>query len=132
MIKKISLLFVTSFLLTACTGTPTSTDMTPTTAPTMAATSSADASPSAESKKMMMYTMAEVAMHKTPSDCWFVINDMVLDVSNFGTKHPGGEAVYAGCGKDATAMFTTRANGEKHSEKAWSFLPNFQIGTLSK
>jgi cytochrome b involved in lipid metabolism len=79
------------------------------------------------------YTMDEIASHKTPEDCWFVIDGKVYDVSGFGEKHAGGEAVYLGCGKDATEMFNDRPNGSgSHSEEARSFLPNFEIGVLAE
>lgn len=86
----------------------------------------ADASPA--------YTMDEVSKHTTPEDCWFVIADKVYDASNAGTKHPGGDAVYQGCGKDATTLFETRpmGSGTPHSEKARGYLKNYEIGTLQK
>lgn len=78
------------------------------------------------------YTMEEVAMHTTPEDCWFVINDTVYNVTGFGDKHGGGEAIYEGCGKDATELFETRpmGSGTPHSDKARGFMGNFEIGEL--
>ena len=77
--------------------------------------------------------MIEVSAHATPDDCWFVIAGTVYDVTGFGAKHGGGDAVYEGCGKDATALFETRpmGSGTPHSEKARGFLPNFAIGKLA-
>jgi cytochrome b involved in lipid metabolism len=78
------------------------------------------------------YTIVEVAKHTTEDDCWFVIDGKVYDVSGFGDKHGGGESVYEGCGLDATELFETRpmGSGTPHSDKARSFMPNFEIGTL--
>jgi cytochrome b involved in lipid metabolism len=80
------------------------------------------------------YTLDDVAKHSTPDDCWIVLHGKVYDVSGFGTSdHPGGEAVYEGCGVDATELFETRpmGSGTPHSEKAREFTDNFYVGDLS-
>merc|ERR1719387_3417739 len=52
------------------------------------------------------YTMEEVAKHNKKGDCWVVLNDQVLDVSNFLKDHPGGElAILTFSGKNATEEF---------------------------
>lgn len=78
------------------------------------------------------YAMEEVAMHSTKDDCWFVIDGIVYNVSGFGERHGGGEAVYEGCGKDATELFETRpmGSGTPHSDRARGFMGNFEIGEL--
>lgn len=79
------------------------------------------------------YTLAEVAAHNIPQDCWLVLNGKVYNVSGFGdTQHPGRQAVYQGCGKDATSLFETRPMGSNtpHSDRARDLLPNFYIGDL--
>jgi cytochrome b involved in lipid metabolism len=50
-------------------------------------------------------TLAEVAAHNQASDCWMVIDKDVLNVTSFVDKHPGGEVITEGCGKDATGYF---------------------------
>ncbi len=82
----------------------------------------------------LVYTMDEVSAHATSTDCWFVIGENVYDVSNAGTKHPGGDALYEGCGEDATTLFETRpmGSGTPHSEKAREYLKNYEIGVLAK
>merc|ERR1712187_793660 len=51
-------------------------------------------------------TMAEVGKHTTKTDCWVVLHDKVLNVTNFLSQHPGGElAILTFAGKDATAEF---------------------------
>ncbi len=83
-----------------------------------------------------VYTLDQVAAHNTaPGDCWLVIEGNVYNVSNFAQSgHPGGEAVYQGCGTDATQLFNFRpmGSGTPHSDQARSFLPNFLIGTISQ
>ena len=90
------------------------------------------------------YTMEEVAQHGAePLDenanpdsysCWVVIHDKVYDVTNFLDSHPGGEAIYEGCGTDATILFETRPQGSStpHSATARSLLEQYYIGDLKK
>ncbi|RJQ34013.1 hypothetical protein C4566_02700 [Candidatus Parcubacteria bacterium] len=82
------------------------------------------------------YDLAEISKHSTAEDCWLLIDGKVYDVTAFiaSGKHGGGDAILAGCGIDATELFKTRpmGTGTDHSEKAYSFLPNFYIGDLKK
>merc|ERR1711920_682820 len=55
---------------------------------------------------MSAYTKEEVAKHTTKTDCWVILNDKVLNVTNFLSQHPGGElAILTFAGKDATEEF---------------------------
>lgn len=78
------------------------------------------------------YTLAQVAEHATPPDCWLALSGKVYNVTNFiaANQHPGGAAILAGCGKDATAMFENRPNGTAHSAQARELVKNFYIGDL--
>merc|ERR1711957_885327 len=52
------------------------------------------------------YTKEDVAKHTTKNDCWVILNDRVLNVTNFLSEHPGGElAILTFAGKDATEEF---------------------------
>merc|ERR1719420_2462221 len=52
------------------------------------------------------FSLDEVATHNNKSDCWVVLHDRVLDVTDFLKDHPGGElAIITFAGKDATAEF---------------------------
>jgi len=51
------------------------------------------------------YTMSDVSVHASKSDCWMVIENSVYNVTAFVDKHPGGEVILEGCGKDATSYF---------------------------
>jgi cytochrome b involved in lipid metabolism len=51
------------------------------------------------------YTLAEISVHNNRTDCWMVINGDVLNTTDFISKHPGGERILEGCGKDATPLF---------------------------
>merc|ERR1719331_1899100 len=37
-------------------------------------------------------TVEEVAAHDKPGDVWIIVNNKVIDVSEFVKTHPGGEA----------------------------------------
>jgi len=80
-------------------------------------------------------TLAEISKHSTKDNCWFAIDGKVYDVTKYAASgmHKGGDTIYEGCGKDATTLFNTRpmGSGTPHSDKARSYLPNFQIGILN-
>ena len=38
------------------------------------------------------FSVAEVANHNTPLDCWAIVNNKVYDMSNYANKHPGGDS----------------------------------------
>lgn len=80
------------------------------------------------------YSMSDIALHNSSEDCWFAIEGKVYDVTEYvkGGKHPGGDTVTLGCGKDATDLFTNKVDkGQNHSDKAWNFLETFYIGDLA-
>jgi cytochrome b involved in lipid metabolism len=81
------------------------------------------------------YTLSQVAEHDSAEDCWMVIDGNVYDVTEFiaDKSHPGGDAILAGCGIDATELFNTRpmGSGTAHSDAARSLLQKFEIGSLN-
>jgi cytochrome b involved in lipid metabolism len=75
-------------------------------------------------------TMDMVAGHASATDCWMVIDGKVIDVSNFVGKHPGGDVIVQGCGKDATALFN---NTPQHLRGvAQTLLGTLAIGKLAQ
>jgi cytochrome b involved in lipid metabolism len=55
-----------------------------------------------EAKKNVI-EMEEVEQHKGKTDCWIVYHDMVLDVTDYLSKHPGGKrSILVFGGKDCT------------------------------
>ncbi|MFH1442868.1 MAG: cytochrome b5-like heme/steroid binding domain-containing protein [Candidatus Micrarchaeota archaeon] len=139
--KHLILPLMLSLLLFGCTSntdnqaasappaiTPTNEIQTTTTQITTTVPTSAP-SPSSEVKT---YTLADISQHSIKGDCWLAIYGKVYDVSEY-TKHPGGDAILEGCGKDATELFETRpmGSGMAHSEEAQSMLPNYYIGELA-
>ena len=80
-----------------------------------------------KSKKWQEYTLAEVAKHNKKSDAWIVINGKVADITKWIPKHPGGDIIMKGVGKDATNLF----NSIGHDEYARKILKTYQIGILA-
>ncbi len=97
-------------------------------------TSSAASGASGVTSAEKEYTLEEIAMHATKTDCWFAIEGTVYDVTKYieANKHAGGDAILEGCGKDATTLFNTRpmGSGTPHSDKARGYVKNFKIGML--
>lgn len=77
------------------------------------------------------YSLSEVTEHSTQESCWIAIEGKVYDVTSFTPTHPGGEAILAGCGKDATDMFNRRPEvNTPHSQSARDILTRYYIGEL--
>lgn len=77
-----------------------------------------------------MITMAEIATHNTRTDCWMSINGVVLDVTTFVDKHPGGDRILEGCGKDATPYFKKVPGHSSGIVKM--LLDKLKIGTVAQ
>ena len=59
------------------------------------------------------YTKAQVATHKSGSDCWSIINNKVYNLTSYVSSHPGGSAVISAiCGKDGTSAFSAQHGGQ--------------------
>ncbi len=92
-------------------------------APVAAPSPDATSSPSASA-----ITMADVAQHATPADCWSVVDGTVYDLTAWIGEHPGGPQVIEGmCGVDATQAFTDMHGGQ--AEPA-GVLAGFEVGPL--
>ena len=95
----------------------------PTTTPTPTPTKTTP-KPTAKS-----YTAAQVATHKTGSDCWSIINKKVYNLTSYVSSHPGGTAVISAiCGKDGTAAFSGQHGGQAAPT---SVLSGLLLGTLA-
>jgi len=71
-------------------------------------------------------SLEEVSKHASANDCWMMIDGQFYDLSSYiqSAKHPGGEKIVNGCGKDASAMF---AEIKKHDPRAREELVNHLI-----
>ncbi|MEY3483759.1 MAG: hypothetical protein RLZZ218_594 [Actinomycetota bacterium] len=95
----------------------------PTTTPTPTPTKT---TPKPTSKS---YTAAQVATHKTGSDCWSIINKKVYNLTSYVSSHPGGTAVISAiCGRDGTSAFSGQHGGEATPT---SVLSGLLLGTLA-
>jgi hypothetical protein len=73
------------------------------------------------------YTAQEVATHNQAKDCWVTVNGLVLDVTGYLDKHPGGAQLIArSAGLDVTRDFAAMF----HSVRAKAKLEELCIGRL--
>jgi hypothetical protein len=95
---------------------------------------------SGEQAGLPTYSMAEVATHKSKTDCWTVISGSVYDLTEFIPGHPGGDEILRACGIDGTTLFTQRetasgqevGSGTPHSSRAAAELAELKIGELAQ
>ncbi len=74
------------------------------------------------------FTLADVSKHGSKDDCYTTVRGEVYDVTSWVSKHPGGEkAILSICGKDGTALFEKKHDGQPRPENE---LSTFKIGTL--
>jgi len=72
------------------------------------------------------FSLAEVAKHNTPEDCWIAVAGGVYDATKYLEAHPGGaQSITMIAGTDATEDFEAI-----HSKKAWADLESFRVGSL--
>ena len=83
--------------------------------------------PSANDDKQ--YSLADIAVHNSREDCWMAIENEVYNVTEFISKHPGGDKILQGCGKDATSLFTSQP---AHKGNAQDIKEQYEIGKLKK
>jgi cytochrome b involved in lipid metabolism len=126
------ILAIVAITLANRTDTPPGTEEPTSSASPMGTSTPATSTPSTmgTSTSMKTYTMSEVAMHKTASDCWTVISGSVYNLTSFVTKHPGGvEAITKICGIDGTTIFNGQHGGMAPQAAA---LATVKIGTLAQ
>jgi cytochrome b involved in lipid metabolism len=115
--KYLAVILLGSLALAGCTAAPSNNNT--------------SGSSSSSSSASTTYTLADVAKHSTGSDCWMAIEGRVYDVTAFISRHPGGNEILRGCGKDATQLFETQGGEGSHSSTAREILNGLQIGTLA-
>jgi cytochrome b involved in lipid metabolism len=75
------------------------------------------------------YTIAQVALHATATDCWSAISGSVYNLTAFIPVHPGGTGTITRnlCGKDGTAAYLGQHDGSAAADDA---LAPLKIGVL--
>jgi len=85
----------------------------------------------ASTTEAKFYTLQEISLHNNRTDCWMAINGDVLDTTDFISKHPGGERIIEGCGKDATPLFN-QIPGHATKSVVKLLMKKMKIGELAK
>ncbi|MFA6081540.1 MAG: cytochrome b5-like heme/steroid binding domain-containing protein [Patescibacteria group bacterium] len=84
------------------------------------------------SPKAITLTTAEVSKHSTSTDCWFIINNSVYQVTEYLNAHPGGASIMIPyCGTDATVAYDTKDGRGSHSSTAAQDLASLKLGNLN-
>jgi cytochrome b involved in lipid metabolism len=74
------------------------------------------------------HSRAEVAKHNSPTNCWSVVSGKVYDLTNWVSRHPGGQkAIAEMCGAEGADEFLEQHSGDPAANKA---LAGYQIGVL--
>ena len=98
--------------------------------PSPRSSNSPSATPSSEPASIGGYSLNDVAMHNSRSDCWSVIGQKVYDLTKWISSHPGGSgAIISICGRDGTSSFMGQ---HQMSARAKSELAKFEIGALKQ
>lgn len=72
------------------------------------------------------YSMKEVSKHNSRKDAWTVIKGNVYDITDWIDKHPGGDIIMKGVGKDATQLFESIG----HPDYVKKILKKMKVGKL--
>jgi len=96
-------------------------------------TSQLSASPATETiSQETKLDSQQIALHKTPQDCWIIVENKVYDVTDFLSRHPGGgQLISPYCGMDATQPFLTQGGRGSHSSQAEQLLQLIYIGEVN-
>lgn len=88
--------------------------------------------PAPASGSEIRYTLAEVARHARPEDCWMAIRGDVYDLTAYLPEHPSRPAlINPWCGREATEAYNTKTKGRPHSADADELLAQYRIGTFA-
>ena len=88
-----------------------------------------DESKSSEAdNKDELISFSELRQYNGPFDAWTLVNDKLLDTTEFAKHHPGGEIILLSAGKDATVLFHSyHPRGHALPSAA---MKKLQIGTI--
>ena len=63
------------------------------------------ASPVESKPAQARFSLQEVALHNSPTDCWLIIRKKVYNVTPWIRRHPGGDLLLVKAGRDCTYLF---------------------------
>lgn len=74
-------------------------------------------------------SLAEVALHNKPDDCWTVIDGQVYDLSDYGQKHSSRPMIaLPSCGREASGGYRTKSKGRPYTPDTDTLPADFRIG----
>ena len=83
------------------------------------------------SRQSIDLSKSELIKHNTINNCWLLINNKVYAVSAYLRAHPGGVGTISPfCGKEASAAFNTKNQGQLHSNSADQLLAKYLLGNM--
>lgn len=85
---------------------------------------------SSKSAKITEYSFEEVRSHRSRTDAWLAIHGKVYDVTLFLSRHPGGDVLLTGLGRDATILFETHHNLVDNIDSVKKVMEKYQIGVV--
>lgn len=75
--------------------------------------------------------LSEIATHNSKDSCWTAIDGGVYDITNFISKHEGGDRILAVCGINGSDLFSGKnPMGRAHNQMAKTLLSKMKIGKL--
>ncbi|KAH7105184.1 oxidoreductase [Auriculariales sp. MPI-PUGE-AT-0066] len=81
-------------------------------------------------KRAHIYTVEDVATHKSAKDCWVARKGVVYNVTEFLADHPGGEDyILKYAGGDVDEVMADGSEHE-HSQSAYQMLSEYAVGKI--
>lgn len=84
------------------------------------------------SDKTKAIPLDEIKKHDSKESCWMAIEGKVYDVTEYIDKHPGGEHILKGCGRDMTASFQDKRKRGIFTKEAEEEIQQYLLGTFEE
>jgi 4-hydroxysphinganine ceramide fatty acyl 2-hydroxylase len=84
------------------------------------------------SKRVRIYTLEDVANHRTAESCWVVHSGKVYDITAFLPDHPGGDDIVIEHSGQEVDDFMNDPAFHDHSDSAFEMMPEFCIGRVGE
>eukprot|EP01113_Clastostelium_recurvatum_P043300 TRINITY_DN7132_c0_g1_i1.p1 TRINITY_DN7132_c0_g1~~TRINITY_DN7132_c0_g1_i1.p1 ORF type:complete len:471 (-),score=126.58 TRINITY_DN7132_c0_g1_i1:46-1458(-) len=72
------------------------------------------------------FTWDQIKDHRSKDDCWIVVQGKVYDVTSWTGRHPGGDVILTGGGRESTALFYSY-----HPRKVLPMIEKYYIGDVA-